>query len=128
MNHNYYKNKSKRDNPEIDTPLEYDEKISISNETTILPSKQVDNFEEELEKKAQIFDKMDKHLYKQHGFHLLIGCGIAYLVLVIFDVIVSNAFSWKQSELMNGFVELLKFVISTLIGYVFSETQKHKNE
>lgn len=124
----YYKNKSKHDTPEIDEPFEYDEQVSMFNETTVIPSKQVDNFEEELERKAKIIDKMDKHLYKQHGFHLLIGCGIAYLVLVIFDVIVSNAFSWKQSELMNGFVELLKFVISTLIGYVFSETQKHKNE
>lgn len=47
---------------------------------------------------------------------------------MILDTVVSNAFSWKSSELTTGFVELVEFVISTLIGYVFSEVQKRKKD
>lgn len=107
----------------IDVPLESNE-----NKTTVIPSNKVNNFEEKLERQAQILDKIDKHFYKLQAFRLLIGCGIAYLVLVILEMIIINAFSWNTGELMNSFVELLKFVISTLIGYVFSETQKHKDK
>lgn len=111
-------------NPEIDTPLNYDNELHDTNKTKIISSEKVDD----IERKAKLYDRMDKHIYKHHGFQLLIGCGIIYLLIVISDTVISNLWNWKSSELTTGFVELVKFVISTLIGYVFSETQKHKNE
>ncbi len=107
----------------IDTPLDYDNELQDINETTTIPSEKVDD----IEKQVRLCDRMDKHIYKHHGFQLLIGCGFIYLLIVIADTVVSNLLGWKSSELTTGFVELVKFVISTLIGYVFSETQKHKN-
>ena len=126
MNENY-SNKSHNSNREIDTPLKDNVAISEENQTTTMSSDKVDDFEKKLDKQVKMLDKFDKHLYKLHALHLLVGCGIAYLTLVIFEMIVTNAFSWHIGELMNGFIELLKFIISTLIGYVFSENQKDKN-
>lgn len=77
-----------------------------------------------LEEKANYADRMDKHWYKKYGLYLMIGCGIAYIVLVIFDTVTCNIWSWKTSELMTGLIELLKFVVSTLIGFVFFESKK----
>ena len=77
-----------------------------------------------LEEKANYADRMDKHRYKKYGLDLMIGCGIAYIALVIFDTVTCNIWSWKTSELMTGLIELLKFVVSTLIGFVFSESKK----
>lgn len=77
-----------------------------------------------LEEKANYADRMDKHWYKKYGLDLMIGCGIAYIVLVIFDTVTCNIWAWKTSELMTGLIELLKFVVSTLIGFVFSESKK----
>nr|DAM48016.1 MAG TPA: hypothetical protein [Caudoviricetes sp.] len=110
---------------EIDKPLNSNALQSQDvNMTRIIPSKEADN----IERKANFYDRMDKHIYKHHGFRLLIGCGIIYLTIIILDTVISNLWNWNASELTTGFVELIKFVISTLIGYVFSETQKHKNE
>lgn len=83
----------------------------------------------DLEQQANYADRMDKHVYKKHGLHLMIGCGIAYFVIVLFDTIFKNCFDWEMSTLSSGLVELLKFTISTLIGFVFSENiNKDKNE
>lgn len=109
---------------EIDKPLNYNASQDIDMMTKTITSKEADNIEE----KANLYDRMDKHIYKHHGFRLLIGCGIIYLTIVILDTVVSNLWNWNASELTIGFVELVKFVISTLIGYVFSETQKHKDK
>ena len=114
-------------NQGIDLPLPSNDESTEEVQTT-LSSDKVDNVEEELEKKARLYDKIDKHVYKRYAFKLLIGCGLTYLFLVIFDTVVSNVFSWNTSDMLDRFIELLKFVISTLIGYVFSESQKNKNE
>ncbi len=113
---------------EVDIPLSDSELNTNEKRTVLMTSKKVDSYEDELEKQARYHEKMDKYLYKRHAFHLLIGCGITYLFLVILDMIVSNLFGWNPSDLLDRFIELLKFVISTLIGYVFSENHKHKNE
>lgn len=111
-------------NSGIDTPLNYDDELKDTDKIKTISSDKVDY----IEKQIGLYDKLDKHIYKHHAFNLLIGCGIAYLIIVILDTVVSNAFSWQSSELTTGFVELVKFVISTLIGYVFSEVQKHKKD
>lgn len=115
-------------NEGIDLPLASNTQNNDAFTTTIINSQKVDSYEEKLEKRARYFDKMDKHVYKQYAFKLLVSCGIVYLALVILDTVVTNAFSWESSKLLNGFIELIKFVISTLIGYVFSEIQKNKGE
>lgn len=91
----------------------------ISNHTKSFDAKTA----EELERQANYADRMEKHVYKKHGLKLMIGCGIAYIILVVFDTITINI-GWQTSSLSNGLVELLKFVISTLIGFVFSENVK----
>lgn len=79
-----------------------------------------------LENQANYVDRMEKHWFKKYGLNLMIGCGIVYIALVIFDTITYNIWEWKASELMTGLIELLKFVVSTLIGFVFSENLKNK--
>lgn len=106
---------------EIDVPLHQHSELS---EVKIIPSNEVN----EIEEKVKLADKMEKHVYKKHALHVMVACGTVYLSLVIFDTVVMNAFSWKSSSLMQGFVELLKFVISTLIGFVFSENIKKKDD
>lgn len=82
---------------------------------------------ESLEQKAKYADRMEKHIYKKHGLHLMIGCLIAYGTLVILDTLIPN-FNIEMSKLSDGFVELLKFIVSTLIGFVFSESLKHDKD
>lgn len=76
-----------------------------------------------LEQQADYADRMDKHVYKKHGLKLMIGCGIAYIVIVLIDTVTINL-GGQTSSLADGLIELLKFVISTLIGFVFSENVK----
>lgn len=78
---------------------------------------------EAAERKANLADRLEKHVYKKHGLHLMIGCIIGYGAVIVFDTIMS-IFGWQTSSLTQGFVELLKFLISTLIGFVFSESLK----
>lgn len=66
-------------------------------------------------------------IYRSRGFWLMIGCLGAYLFLVIFDSLISFN-GHKISDLAGNFVELLKFVVSTLIGFVFSENLKNDND
>lgn len=82
---------------------------------------------ESLEQKAKYADRMEKHIYKKHGLHLMIGCLIAYGTLVVLDTLIPN-FNIEMSKLSDGFVELLKFIVSTLIGFVFSESLKHDKD
>lgn len=102
----------------IDIPFE-------SDESTYQVQQMDENAVTYLERHAEIADKMEKHVYKRHALNLLIGCGIGYFVLVIGDTIVTNL-GWVQSPLAEGLVELLKFIISTLIGFVFSDKLKDK--
>lgn len=77
-----------------------------------------------LEQHAKYADRMERHIYKRHAYQLLIGCLIAYGLLVIMDTIIPN-FNIEASKMSEGFVELLKFIVSTLIGFVFSENLKN---
>lgn len=103
----------------IDTGEDYSQKIV---ELSVAK-----NMAETLEQKAKYADRMERHVYKKHGLQLLIGCLIAYGLVVIFDTLISH-WNLKISEFSSGFVELLKFVVSTLIGFVFSENLKNDKE
>ena len=106
---------------EIDEPLlpTNTVKKSTRNSAKSVP----DTESERLERQFKYADRMERHIYKKQGFRLLIGCLIGYGVLVIFDTIIAK-FGFTISEFSNGFIELLKFVVSTLIGFVFSENLK----
>lgn len=111
---------------DIDEPFTNNIKTALSvagNPTQALKDKEASSFEN----KANFADRMDKHWYKKYGLDLMIGCGVVYILLVLFDSITCNMFKWQTSELMNGLIELLKFVVSTLIGFVFSENRKKDN-
>lgn len=105
---------------EIDEPFSQSKNDPLNTMLTQYSSHQADYFE----KQANYADRMDKHVYKKHGLKLMVGCGIAYFIIVIFDTLCVNIGSWTTSSLTSGFVELLKFTASTLIGFVFSENLK----
>lgn len=106
--------------PEEDEPISpISNIINLQTSVNQLSSSEVDN----MEKQAEYADSMDKHVYKKHGLKLMVGCIIGYGALVLFDSIIVN-FGWQISSLAQGYVELLKFLVSTLIGFVFSETLK----
>lgn len=113
---------------EIDVPpnvLPDDENESFA--TKIVEQSVAKKETESLEQKAKYADRMERHIYKRHGLHLLIGCLIAYGLVVVFDTFVP-LLKVTTSEFSSGFVELLKFVVSTLIGFVFSESLKNDKE
>lgn len=92
------------------------------------PAKSISNAEsEKLEKQVRYADRMERHIYKRYGYKLLIGCLLGYGFLVLFDTIISG-FNFAISAFADSFVELLKFVVSTLIGFVFSENLKNDKE
>lgn len=77
--------------------------------------------------KADYYDRMDKHYYKQKGFHFILGCLVGYGAIVVIDSVLQTFFDVKISSYADGFIELLKYIISTLIGFVFADT-RHKDE
>lgn len=95
--------------------------------TKIVEQSVAKNVTETLEQKAKYANLMERHIYKRHGLHLLIGCLCAYGLVVVFDTF-TPLMNVKISEFSSGFVELLKFVVSTLIGFVFSESLKNDKE
>lgn len=105
---------------EVDVPLNEDEDIP----TTFISSHEADN----IEKQMKVYRVFEKSAFKRYGLFLIVGCLCAYLLIVIISSILENVFNWEVSSLTTSFVELLKFLVSTLIGYVFSETIKEKNE
>lgn len=84
-------------------------------------------YQKMLKLKAENADRMDKHFYKRKGLHLIVVCIFLYLVIVVGDSLLS-AKGYQISSYTDGFVELLKFLISTLIGYVFVDSVKHKEK
>lgn len=116
MNQIFHENSTDK---KIDVPFKDDPKYQVL-DTSLISKHRVDA----IENAVKYADSMDKHIYKKHGLNLLWATGIAYIIMVIFDTIITNVFSWQTSELMHGLIELLKFLVSTLMGYVFCETSK----
>ena len=105
---------------EVDLPMDSEAKIP----TKSIPSKEVDRIEAQM----KLFKTFENHQFKIHGLYLILGCLITYFLIVVLDCISLNVFEWETSALVTSFVELLKFLVSTLIGFVFSESLKHSNE
>lgn len=75
---------------------------------------------DEIEQSLKIAKGWQTLLLKDKGFKLLIICIIIAAGTYIADCILINV-GMKSSSLMTGFFELLKFVISILLGYVFAK-------
>ena len=100
---------------EIDVPPEdsSNQTILSNSQIKILSNKDVDKLEAEF----KYAEKMEKHVYKRHGLNLLICSGVVYVLLVIFDTVIINS-GYQTSPFMEGLLEMIKFIISTLIGFV----------
>lgn len=106
---------------EVDVPLkEEEEEIPVA----FIPPHEADN----IEKQMKVYKVIEKTAFKRYGLFMIIGCLSAYFLIVVVSSILENVFEWQVSTLTTSFVELLKFLVSTLIGYVFSETIKSKDE
>ncbi len=111
---------------EIDVPPTEND-INYQSHSKILEKSISEAETKELERKAAYADRMERHIYKKHGLDLMIGCLIAYGLIVVFDTFTSKM-GVKISEFASSFVELLKFMVSTLVGFVFSDNLKNKDK
>lgn len=116
---------SSEQNNGIEEPLEQSDQNQTT--STLLSENDAVKFEQRMQMKMQLMDRKEKHALKKYGFQLIIGCLIGYFIIVILDFILCNSLNWETSSIASSFVELLKFLVSTLIGFVFSENTKNKN-
>lgn len=93
-----------------------------SSNVSTLTNKEVKNYEDKLRLAA----KAQAIALKDRAFFLMIACGIVLLLLYIADVVIVNN-EWKNSELLTSTYELLKFLLSSLIGVVFSTKLLNNN-
>lgn len=104
----------------IDEPFETEDNVKatyLNTHTTL-----------KLEEQIKVFETKEKHVFKRYGLYLIVGCLAGYFLIVVLDSILVNFMNWKTTSLETSFMELLKFLISSLIGFVFSESIKNKNE
>lgn len=111
-----------KEKPEIgeegDEPLFID-KAPIDKENSsngLIPSHKVRDIEEQI-KAAKSYHNI---LLQDKGFHLLIFCIILVACIYAADCFLINN-GMQSSTLMKSFFELLKFIISILIGFVFAK-------
>ena len=96
---------------EEDKPFEH-----VAGSESEIPTRDVD----EIEKRLKTAKGLQTILLKDEGFWLLILCIALAAGTYIADCILINK-GLKSSSLMTGFFELLKFIISILLGFVFAK-------
>lgn len=84
-----------------------------------IPQKDVD----EIEHRLKVAKGWQSIVLKNEGFGLLIFCIVLATGAYIADCILINI-GMKSSSLMTGFFELLKFIISILLGFVFAKASE----
>lgn len=117
----------KRNEPqiEIDLPLENGREDQTLKQ---MSSKDVNLLEQEA-KAIAILTKSKQDITKTHhqirvkdyAIRLIIACMSGLAVLYFTDLIIVNI-GWKNSDLVGGVFELLKFLLSSLVGFVFAKT------
>lgn len=119
---------------EEDEPFSSPQSGSRSTDTTVTPLSLSDRRTVKAERKARIAEqkaelskKYAGTLYRQYALWLLIGCLFCYALTVALDSIMSIN-NWEISSMAENFIELLKYVVSTLLGFVFSENLKNDND
>ena len=105
---------------EIDEPLEEPDTLP----TCTISAKKAENIEAQM----KIASVKERRYFKKHGFKLIVCCLAAYGIIAVGDYIISNFIGWQVNTLLTNFVELLKFTISSLIGYVFAEITDKKED
>ena len=79
----------------------------------------------ELEKQVTLLNQLQIFQLKDKAYNLIISSIIILVLLYAADVILINA-GLKNSDLLSGIFEFLKFVVSTLFGFVFSRYLSEK--
>ncbi len=86
----------------------------------------IEDYKEKRFVDADMADRMDKHRYKRRGFQLILLCILLYTLIVVGDSFL-KAYGLEISTYVDGFIELIKFLISTLVGFVFADSFKGSN-
>jgi len=105
---------------EIDVPFNDD--TDSDDSTTIMSKRDVHAYEAKLKYAIG----MKNLQLKDHALHLIIGCFIAMIVLYFIDVFLLNR-DLKNSEMASSVFDFLKYIITTLLGYLFA-TKSSSNE
>lgn len=74
---------------------------------------------------------MDRHKYKKYGFWLIVATLGSFFLLSILDIVLSNTSKieeYKESTILEGFIDLIKYIIPTLIGFVFADPKGSKDK
>jgi len=75
----------------------------------------------EIERRLKIARGMQNIVLKDKGYWLLIMCIVLAVGTYVLDCVFVNK-GLQSSALMTGFFELLKFIITILVGFIFAKT------
>lgn len=134
-----YNEESEGSHPEIDVPLDndnlnnaakyYSTKPAQKNFKVITDAALLQCSQEGLKNVLDYHDNMDRHKYKRYGFWTIVGTLGAFLIISVIDMfLVNNVKDYQESSILEGFIDLLKYVIPTLIGFVFADSKGTKSK
>ena len=75
------------------------------------------------ENQIKLFERLFRIVMRRSGLRMIAVCLGILIGLYIFDVILINK-GLQNSEMFNPLFELLKLIVTTLIGYVFAVSTK----
>lgn len=75
------------------------------------------------ENQIKLFERLFRIFMRRSGLRMIAVCLAILIGLYIFDVILINK-GLQNSEMFNPLFELLKLIVTTLIGYVFAVSSK----
>ena len=81
-----------------------------------LPKQEVKDYE----KQIKALKDIQSIRIKEKAYGLIIACIVIILLLYGVDTMLLN-FGLKNSQLLNGLFELIKFLLSSLFGFVFAQ-------
>lgn len=77
------------------------------------------------ENQIKLFERLFRIVMRRSGLRMIAVCLGILIGLYIFDVILINK-GLQNSEMFNPLFELLKLIVTTLIGYVFAVSTKEE--
>lgn len=78
--------------------------------------------DEQVKAVSQYYEGTDQHTFKVMGFWLIVGCLAVYGGLSLYSTLDNK----NTSAILDSFVDLLKYIIPTLIGFVFANSKGSK--
>lgn len=101
--------------------IESEEDISfediVENEETIMPKREQESLERMREKRNN-YETSKKWELKANAYRLICVFASALLIMYVLDTVIINC-NLESSSLTTSLFELIKFVLSSLIGYLF---------